>query len=57
MNPDGSEYNDSLWQPVNSLDVELQTLIKLKMARNADPSATVSKIYRQLQTNGQEYAV
>lgn len=57
MNPDGSDYNDSLWQPVNSLDVELQTLIKLKMARNADPNATVSRIYRQLQTNGQEYAV
>ncbi|MFN8251995.1 MAG: cell surface protein SprA [Ferruginibacter sp.] len=57
MNPDTDEYNDSLWQPGNSLDVELQTLIKLKQSRNADPSALVTRIYRQLQANGQEYAV
>lgn len=57
MNPDSDDYNDSLWQPGNSLDVELQTLIKLKQARNADPSALVTRIYRQLQANGQEYAV
>lgn len=57
MNPDSDEYNDSLWLPANSLEVELQNLIKLKQARNADPAALMTRIYRQLQANGQEYSV
>ncbi len=57
MNPDGDAYNDSLWMPSNSLDVELQKLIQLKQARNADPLALATRIYKQTQANGQEYAV
>ena len=49
MSPDSDEYNDSLWNPANSLDVDLQTLVKLKQARNADVAASPTVIYRQLQ--------
>ncbi len=57
MNPDTDAYNDTLWTPGNSLDIELQKLIQLKQTRNADPSALQNRIYRQLQGNGHEYAV
>jgi cell surface protein SprA len=57
MDPNSDAYNDTLWVPGNSLDVDLQNLVKLKQTRNADPAALITKIYRQLQTNGQEYAV
>ena len=39
------------------MDIDLQTLIKLKQSRNADPAALITRIYRQLQANGQEIAV
>ncbi len=57
MAPDTDAYNDSLWLPRNSLEVDLQTLIKLKQARNADPIAQVNRLYRKAQANGQEYSV
>ncbi len=57
LDPNSDAYNDTLWVPSNSLNVELQALVKLKQARNADPSAIITRIYRQLQSNGQEYAV
>jgi cell surface protein SprA len=57
MDHESTAYNDSLWKPENSLDVELQKLIQLKLARNADPSALVTRIYRQVQANGHEYSV
>ena len=57
LNPDSDEYNDSLWQPGNSMEVDLQTLVKLKQARNADPLATVTRMYRQMQANGHEYSI
>lgn len=57
MDPNSDAYNDTLWVPSNSLDIELQSLVKLKQARNADPSALITRIYRKSQPNGQEYAV
>ncbi len=56
MDPNSNAYNDTLWMPGNSLDVELQTLVKLKQARNLSPVPT-SVIFRQLQTNGHMYSV
>ena len=57
MDPNSNDYNDTLWLGRNSLDIDLQTLIKLKQSRNADPSALITKIYKQLLANGQELAV
>ncbi|MEI8059017.1 MAG: cell surface protein SprA, partial [Ferruginibacter sp.] len=57
MDPNSNEYNDSLWLGQNALDIDLQSLIKLKQTRNADPLALITKIYTKSQTNGQEYAV
>jgi cell surface protein SprA len=57
IDPNSQKYNDTLWLGSDALDIDLQTLIKLKQNRNADPLAVITKIYRQTQTNGQEYAV
>ncbi len=57
MDANTAAYNDTLWLPRNSLDISLETLIKLKQSRNADPAALVTRIYRQMQANGQEIAV
>jgi cell surface protein SprA len=55
--PDSDAYNDSLWLPRNSLDVELERLVKLKLARNADPAATLNRLYRLALASGHEYSV
>ncbi|MEI9956663.1 MAG: hypothetical protein WDM90_10265 [Ferruginibacter sp.] len=34
MDPNSRAYNDTLWVPSNSLDIDLQSLIKLKEKRN-----------------------
>jgi len=57
MNPNSDEYNDTLWLATNQLNVELQSLIRLKQNRNADPLALVTKMYSQAQANGQQYGV
>ncbi len=57
MNPDSDEYNDSLWNPRNSLDVDLQTLVKLKQQRNSNIGQPQNVIYRQVQGNGHTYSV
>ncbi|MFZ4769435.1 MAG: cell surface protein SprA [Ferruginibacter sp.] len=56
LNPDSDEYNDTLWNSRNSLDVDLQVLTKLKQARNLS-STPLGQIFRQMQVNGQEYSV
>jgi cell surface protein SprA len=56
LNPNTDAYNDSLWNALNSLDLELQALTKLKAERNGigfDPT----KPYHQLQANGQTYTI
>ncbi len=44
-----------MWNPRNSLDIDLQTLVKLKQERNLN--SPPDQIYRQLQTNGHTYSV
>ena len=56
LNPDSDAYNDSLWNPRNSLDLDLTVLTKLKQQRNLS-SASLTEIFRQLQANGQVYSV
>ncbi len=56
VNPDTDQYNDSLWYPSNSLDVELDVLTKLKQARNLS-SVSLGRLFQQLQSNGQTYGV
>ncbi len=54
--PDSQEYNDTLWNMRNSLDLTLSDLVKLKQARNLS-SNTLTQIFRRLQANGQTYGV
>jgi len=49
-------YNDSLWNPLNSLDLDLKVLPKLKAERNAS-GADVRTPYPQLQPNGHTYSI
>jgi cell surface protein SprA len=49
-------YNDSLWKAINSLDLDLTTLPKIKAERNAT-GASVTTPYRILQSNGQTYSI
>jgi cell surface protein SprA len=56
LNPNSEQYNDSLWNPRNSLDLDLTVLTKLKQQRNVS-SISPTQIYRQLQANGQTYSV
>ncbi len=56
LNPDTDQYNDSLWYPSNSLDLDLEMLTKIKQARNLS-SIPTGQMFRQLQTNGQVYGV
>lgn len=56
INPDSETYNDSLWNPSNSLDVDLETLTKIKQQRNLS-TVSLGQIFRQLQPNGHTYSV
>lgn len=56
LNPDSDAYNDSLWNPLNSLDLELQALTRLKQDRNLS-SVPLNQIYREVQPNGHVYSV
>ncbi|MEO6720349.1 MAG: cell surface protein SprA [Ferruginibacter sp.] len=55
LNPNSDEYNDSLWRAINSLDVDLTLLPKLKQERNFNGVPT--QIYRKPQPNGQTYSI
>src|ERR1035437_2792001 len=56
LDPNSNAYNDTLWIPSNSLDLDLQVLTQIKNARNLS-SVPLNKIYRQLQANGQTYSM
>lgn len=56
LNPDSDEYNDTLWNPRNSMDVDLLTLTKIKQARNVS-GTPFGQIFRQIQANGHTYSV
>ena len=57
LDPNSTRYNDTLWNGRNSLNIDLQSLVKMKQNRNLDPLASPSRIYRFPQTNGQMYSV
>jgi cell surface protein SprA len=57
LDPNSAQYNDSLWNPGNSLDVDLQTLVQLKQKRNLDVNASPTVPYPQLQGNGHLFSV
>ena len=54
--PDTDRYNDSLWNPLNSLDLDLTALTKIKQARNLSSTA-LNRMFSKLQANGQTYSV
>jgi cell surface protein SprA len=54
-NADSDEYNDSLWNPLNSLDVDLVKLTRLKQDRNF--SGAANQVYSVPQPNGHVYSV
>ncbi|MGI8581865.1 MAG: cell surface protein SprA, partial [Chitinophagaceae bacterium] len=54
--PNSNQYNDTLWIPTNSLDLDLQIFTRLKNDRNLS-SLPLNRIYRQLQPNGHTYAI
>ena len=56
LNPDSDIYNDTLWNPRNSLDVDLVALTQLKQDRNLSQASLV-QIFREMQANGHEYSV
>lgn len=56
IDPNSNQYNDTLWNPLNSLDVDLVKLTKLKQARNLS-STPPNEIFRELQANGHTYSV
>ncbi|HNP53565.1 MAG TPA: cell surface protein SprA, partial [Ferruginibacter sp.] len=56
LNPDSDTYNDTLWNPHNSLDLDLTALTTLKEKRNLS-AASLTDIFRLLQENGQTYSV
>lgn len=57
FDPGSNQYNDSLWNPLNSLDVDLQTLVKIKQERNGSVGAPQNVIFRRPQSNGHTYSV
>lgn len=56
LNPDTDAYNDTLWNPANSLNLDMTILTKLKQARNVSTNS-LTQIYRELQSNGHTYGV
>ena len=56
LGADSRAYNDALWDPRNSLDLDLIALTKLKQNRNLS-STPLNQIFRQLQASGQTYSV
>ncbi|MEO6547553.1 MAG: cell surface protein SprA [Ferruginibacter sp.] len=55
LNANTDAYNDTLWRVLNSLDVDLTVLPKLKQERNINGVPTT--IYRKVQINGQTYSI
>ncbi len=57
FDPNSTAYNDTLWIPGNSLDIDLQRLVKIKQLRNLDPAASPVTIFRRVQSNGHVFSV
>ena len=57
LNPDSDTYNDTLWNPANSLEVDLTALTRIKQDRNLNAALSPTQIYSKVQSNGQTYSV
>jgi cell surface protein SprA len=55
LNPESDQYNDTLWNPANSLELLLPDLTELKEERNR--LGNLGTIYRKPQANGQTYSI
>ena len=55
LNANTDAYNDTLWRAINSLNIDLTVLPKLKQERNIN--GVPSTIYRKPQPNGQTYSI
>ncbi|MBL0144612.1 MAG: cell surface protein SprA [Chitinophagaceae bacterium] len=53
---DTDKYNDSLWNPANSLDLDLLRLIQIKQNRNTSSTSPL-QIFREQQSNGHMYSI
>src|ERR1700744_6156405 len=56
LNPNTDAYNDTLWRAINSLNLDLTVLPKMKEARNNSNFPSNAR-YSQLQPNGQTYTI
>jgi cell surface protein SprA len=56
FNADSPEYNDTLWLRSDALDLDLETLTKIKQQRNLSMQP-LNELFKVAQTNGQEYSV
>ena len=56
LSPDSDAYNDTLWNPHNSLELDLNILTKIKQARNVSSQA-LGQIYSDTAANGHVYSV
>ncbi|MEO6187586.1 MAG: cell surface protein SprA, partial [Ginsengibacter sp.] len=56
LNPNTDEYNDTLWRSANSLDLELQTLTRMKTTRNLS-STPINRLYSEVQPDGKIYSI
>ncbi len=56
LDPNSDAYNDTLWNALNGLDLDLTVLPKLKAERNAI-GAPLNRPYPKLQSNGQTYSI
>ena len=55
LSANSDEYNDTLWRAINSLNIDLTVLPKLKQERNLGGIPTT--IFRRAQGNGQTYSI
>ncbi|MEP7106723.1 MAG: cell surface protein SprA [Ferruginibacter sp.] len=55
LNPNSDAYNDTLWRAINSLNIDLTFLPKLKQERNINGVPTT--MYRKARDNGQTYSI
>ena len=56
MSPNSNEYNDSLWNPLNSLNLDLHELTRIKQERNLS-SLPLNSLYSVALDNGQTYSI
>ena len=56
LDPNSDAYNDTLWNALNALDLDLTALPKIKAERNAI-GAPLNRLFPKLQSNGQTYSI